>query len=331
VGHDIVAPDGNRYYPLGANVGAPLAFDWRGIADGHAADAVAWGWNTVRLTLVCTNIAPWDYVSNYGYPALLAEVGSIIKEYTAQKIVVMVECHDLSMEQGGTGDLNDPFIPQLDRFWTDMAKTYKNNPYVWFDANNEPPNDNVWVPLHRHFLNLVRAQGAENIYVADGPQAGEDAGWGGGPIMSDAQMGPALVAGQCNVLLSVHNYGARGDVPSWTAYINGIHAQNLAIVGGEFGYTIDGSSTAGGYQFNLDGANAQFAASPGLGVGMLWWHGTHGDNYSLKASGDAFYADGGPGANLSPAGQRLWNVAHAKPSLGRFTGDLRQSNCPSAG
>jgi mannan endo-1,4-beta-mannosidase len=331
VGHDIVAPDGTLFYPIGANVGMPLNFDWRGTVEGHSADALAWGWNTVRLTILCTNVASWDTVAQQGYPFLRSEIDGVVQEYTAKHIVVMIECHDLSIE-GSNGGLSDPLIPQLDRFWTDMARTYKSDPYVWFDANNEPPNDAVWTSLHQHFLNLVRAQGAQNIYVADGPQAGEDAGWNGGARMYDPSMGPNLDAGACNVLFSVHNYGGTAtDVQTWTAYVHAIHGAGLALIGGEFGYTIDGSSTAGSYQLNLEGATAQFQASPSLGVGMLWWHGTHGDNYSLKQSGDAFYADGGPSANLSPAGQRLWDIGHSKPSLGRFTGDLRQSNCPSAG
>jgi len=100
---------------------------------------------------------------------------------------------------------------------------------------------------------------------------------------------------------------------------------------GEFGYTVDGSSTAGSYRQNLNGALSTFNLAPSFGVGLLWWHATHGDNYALKQSGNAFYSDGGPSANLSPAGQRLWNVSHAKPNLGHFTGDLRQSHCASAG
>ena len=79
----------------------------------------------------------------------------------------------------------------------------------------------------------------------------------------------------------------------------------------------------------MRGADSVFDIAPSKGIGMLWWHATHGDGFSLKANGKAFY-DGGPSANLSPGGQRLWDIGHNPPDLGAFTGDLRRSNCTSA-
>jgi hypothetical protein len=61
-----------------------------------------------------------------------------------------------------------------------------------------------------------------------------------------------------------------------------------------------------------DGVNAVLALAIPKSIGALWWNATHGDNYSLKASGNAFYADGGAGSNLSRAGQRFWTLSHAK-------------------
>jgi mannan endo-1,4-beta-mannosidase len=326
VGHQVVAPDGNGYYPVGANVGIPGYFDWRGVANGHASDAVAWGWNTVRLTILCTDVvAP---------PPSDGAIASLVQEYTAKKIVVVIGCWDMTMNNQGDGtSLSDPTVLKLDAFWTRMAQQYKTNPYVWFNAENEPYwTDNAgWVAFQDHFLHLVRAQGAENIFVADVMNAGNDAGWGGARFVYDPSMGPAVSAGQCNVLFSMHNYGGVDDTITASVYWQNVASANLPEMVGEFGYTVDGSSTAGSYRQNLNGALSTFNLAPNFGVGMLWWHATHGDNYSLKQSGNAFYADGGSSSNLSPAGQRLWNVGHAKPNLGRFTGDLRQSHCASAG
>jgi len=44
-------------------------------------------------------------------------------------------------------------------------------------------------------------------------------------------------------------------------------------------------------------------------VGALWWHASHGDNYSLKADGNAFW-HGGNGAGLSEGGRQLWDFTH---------------------
>jgi hypothetical protein len=128
----------------------------------------------------------------------------------------------------------------------------------------------------------------------------------------------------------MHDYGGVDDTIGSSNYWDQVHAANLAMVVGEFGDTIDGTSNAGSYQQNVNGANAVFSAAASKGIGMLWWHATHGDNYSLKNSGNAFYADGGDAANLSPAGTRLWAAAHPAPTPAKFTGNLRASGCASA-
>jgi len=321
VGTDIVAPDGTQFLPLGANVGTTLNFDWRGTGNGHSSDALAWGWNTVRLTIYCTSTADFSIWHRDGYDALLATVDNFITEYTSKHIVVMVECHDWFANQGDT-----------DRFWTDMATRYRANPYVWFNAMNEPEwNDNAqWLNLQQHYLGLIRAQGAENVFVADVMNSGNDAGWDGALPVYDPSMGPTLRTGQCNVLFSMHDYGGVDNTIGSSNYWDRVHAANLAMVVGEFGETIDGTSNAGSYQLNVNGANDVFSAAGSKGIGMLWWHATHGDNYSLKNNGDAFYADGGDSANLSPAGARLWAAAHPAPTPPKFTGDLRASGCASA-
>jgi mannan endo-1,4-beta-mannosidase len=321
VGSDIVGPDGNKFYPIGANVGMTSNFDWRGTAEGHVADAVAWGWNTVRLTIYCTSTYSFSIRKSAGPDALWAKIDSVVKEYTGMGIVVMIECHDAASNR-----------TEATQFWTDAANRYKGNPYVWFNAENEPTwNDNAqWLSLQQHYLRAIRATGAENIFVADVQNSGNDAGWDGARPVYDPSMGPELVRDQCNVLFDQHEYGGVDDSIGAAAYWDNVHEAGLAMLVGEFGYKGSSASDAGAERQNLNGANSVFEVGPKKAVGMLWWHATHGDGYSLKASGNAFYADGGPGANLSPGGQRLWDIGHNPPALGRFTGSLSKSNCPSA-
>jgi mannan endo-1,4-beta-mannosidase len=320
VGKDIIDPTGNKYYPMGANVGIQGGFDWQGTADGHADDSLAWGWNTVRLTVYCTDGASWMPRATLGYQGFLNKVDSFVQEYSSKKIVTMIECHDALDNTS-----------EIDQFWGDIATKYKNNPYVWFNAGNEPYwNENAaWVTFQRKYLNLVRSKGAENIFVADALNAGNDAGWDGALPLYDNTIGPALASGQCNVLFSLHAYGGTALNFGTTAYINSVQSKNMALVVGEFGYTIDNSSTAGTYADNLAGATDVFNLAPGKGVGMLWWHATHGDNYSLKNDGSAFY-NGGNANNLSNGGQKVWNIGHNKPVLGSFGGRYADSNCTSA-
>jgi hypothetical protein len=329
VGKDIGDLNGNKFYPFGANVGIAGALNWKGIANGHVADAVAWGWNTVRLNIMCTRMDPWVRINQVSYDPFVKEVDQFVQEYTSQKIVVIFTCHDLTAEEPPLL-VTDRTLRELDRFWIDAAIRYKNNAYVWFNINEPIWTGNAqWLSLQRHFLKLLRDQGAENIYVADIMNSGQDAGWDGARKVFDPSMGPALSAGQCNVLFGIHAYGGIGDNAAHAGYLDSVAAQNLPLVTGEMGYPLGAQpDSLSGIGQSVMGANAMFDLGPQRGIGLIWWHATH-DGMPLKASGNAFYADGGPGLGLSPAGQRLWQIGHNKPNLGLFTGDLRQSNCPS--
>ena len=320
VGSDIVAPDGHKFYPIGANVGMTSNFDWEGTGEGHVADAVAWGWNTVRLTIYCTPAYSFSIWKAAGYDALWAKVDAFVQEYTGQGLVVMIECHDAAADRAAA-----------DRFWKDAATRYRDNQYVWFNPENEPTwNDNVeWLRLQKHYLDLIRSTGSENIFVADVQNSGNDAGWDGAKPVDSESMGPELVKGQCNVLFSHHEYGGVDDSIGAAKYWDNVHDAGLAMIVGEFGYKLAPGDDPSGYAQHVRGADSVFDIAPSKGIGMLWWHATHGDGFSLKANGKAFY-DGGPSANLSPGGQRLWDIGHNPPDLGAFTGDLRRSNCTSA-
>lgn len=121
-------------------------------------------------------------------------------------------------------------------------------------------------------------------------------------------MGPTVLAHDPDhaVLFSQHNYAGYCDAAGEGAYLDAMHRANLAVVIGEFGYTDDGSSTAGDYQHNHDCALANFAAAPARGVGLLAWNGTHGDHYALRTGSQPFYGT----TSLTDYGQRLWNVTH---------------------
>ena len=320
VGPDIVTPNRQKFYPVGANIGIKDNFDWRGTGEGHSSDALAWGWNTVRLTILCTPHSSFSVWAAQGYDALWQQVDAFVHEYTSHGIVVIIECHD------AVDDQND-----ADRFWHDAAVRYRENPYVWFNAANEPTwnNNTEWLRIQRHYLDLIRSTGAENIFVADVQNAGNDAGWGGALPVYDPAMGPSLVKGQCNVLFSQHEYGGVDDSIGAGAYWDNVHRADLAMIIGEFGYKLSPGDDPGAYQQNRTGADSVFEVAPTKGIGMLWWHATHGDDYSLKANGNAFY-DGGPSAGLSDGGQRLWDIGHNPPVLGAFKGDIARSGCTSA-
>jgi mannan endo-1,4-beta-mannosidase len=345
VGSDIVGPDRKIFRPLGANVGVPGSFDWRGKAEGHSADAQAWGWNTVRLNMTCSNQASYSVRYKDGYAAVLSRIAEVVAEYTAKKIVVIVACHDpYSKIYAGAGkndvrlaantstkdsaDVGKTYQQQMDGFWRDMAVRYKSNPYVWFNFWNEPfGNDNAdFVSMNTHFYDLVRSVGAENLVVADLMNSGNDAAANGAKHIYDPSMGPALDAGKCNILFSLHAYGWGNDKAGYQRLFDDMRRDKLALVVGEFGYKLNAPVT----DASRTAATAMFDLAPEDGVGMLVWHATFGDNFSLKKSGDAFYADGGDGSALSPLGQSMWSLGHATSAPKAFSGQLSDSRCPSA-
>lgn len=348
VGRDIVDPDGNIFYPVGANVAVRQGqyetgyiFNWNGTATGHANDAKAWGWNIVRTNLIC---------QPPGSPTvaeLNAGIDAFIDEYTAKKIVVMVDCHDVT---GKNYSASSSQIQALYPFWDRLARKYKDNPYVWFNMFNEPSTGKApadvdnWMALQRDALARLRAIAPNNVFVADIP------GWGQG-VSTFTGSNPVtnLGAGQCNVLYAWHAYGALtedgpfGTYADWgdeaaslrnhRAVLSYIRDHNIPVVIGELGDPLTlNEGTAGMPIWNRNGARAVMTAAPEYGVGMLWWHAT-GDSgifltYSLMADRhQAPWSAATTGAGLSDGGQRFWNVSKHAPNLGRFTGDLSRSNC----
>lgn len=282
-GGKIHSPNGSVFVPIGANVGTASNFDWKGVADGNSAAAVKWGWNTVRLNVVFAPLfAPTA--------TTIGHVESIADEYTAKGIVVIVTSHD-ALDSSTQAIVNQSF--------TTLATKYKSNPRVWFDGNNEPQLNTTaeWVSLQKGYLNLVRAAGDPSIVVGDAIADAEDAGWDPG-FLKDYAGG----VGGANFVVDIHNYGSYVTGPDYVSHMNVIQSAGLAVFTGETGYQI------GEVNGHTDGTNASFSAFHS-GFGVLAWHGTHGDGYTLMADGGPFY-EHTDGTGLSAFGASLWALGH---------------------
>lgn len=350
VGRDIVDPDGNIFVPMGANVAVRqggfeegYAFNWNGTATGRVDDVLAWGWNTVRPTLICD-------VDGSGPSAdeLNAGIDAFIEEYTTRRVVVMVECHDITGDSLGP---TDPKVQALYEFWDRLATKWKDNPYVWFNTFNEPEGEATpaavenWMDLQRDALDRLRAIAPTSVFVADIPGAAQ----GVETFRGDASI-TRLGEGRCNVLYAWHSYGALGkdgvfgefadyddEAASFENHreaLEFLHDNDLPIVIGEVGdpLTLDEGS-AGQPIWNRHGARAVIELAPEYGTGLLWWHAT-GDSgvfltYSLMADREqAPWAAAATGEGLSDGGRRFWAASKNQPDRGRFTGDLSAGNCP---
>jgi endoglucanase len=148
------------------------------------------------------------------------------------------------------------------RFWTDVARTYKNHPAVIFDLYNEPHSVtwDLWLnggevdertgpgarqgpfmpvkyrtPGFRALLQAVRATGARNVVVVGGLDWSYD--------MSGFLKGYALADPHGNgILYANHCYPFKGDtVETWMRKIAAASAK-LPIVVSEFGAEEKGSN-----------------------------------------------------------------------------------------
>lgn len=309
----IYGPDGNEFVAVGANLGTYNWVSGNGTAAGKAAYALAWGWNCIRLNFLGTNQVSWSYLATRTLAQFLTYLDGIIAEYTALGIVVILEAHENPKTSGWpTLEIEDKLVT----FWAAAAEKWKGNPYVWYNPINEPAyRSDAWVGLYRKLSQPIRACGALAPILVDAPVSGQDGGtayaadcWYG----YDPRMARALDNWFGNVVLSPHLYGWFYSTPAQvTAYLNAIRASGVTPLIGEFGYTYNGTSTAGTYQQNYNGAQAVFSVAPALGVGALWWHGTHNDAYSLTADGTGFWnADPTVPTNTSDGGAKLWALTH---------------------
>ena len=295
---NIFGPDGKRFRAVGTGVGIEQAFDWRGrLPDYRALPALrGWGWNTVK---------PCTYAPEH-MPQTRSEanIDAIVREMTQQGIVVQIVSRDnsdrewFSYSEGAT-----------EAQWRRYAQRYQGNPHVWFNLANEPKEANGdWVRYHQRMIDTIRGEGAENMIVIDPPVAGQDVGpeYRGNAYFRD--LAPQL-RDVGHAVYSPHTYGwAKWQLSraSFIQWVKDHKAMGWPVVVGEFGWTADGSSTAGAYEANRNAGRVTFEAwDEGALDGLVLWHGTHGDMYSTQQNGNAFW-EGAHGQGLSELGQMMW-------------------------
>lgn len=330
-GTKIYTPSGQEFIAVGANIGLDFKSEL-GPAEGHATDAKTWGWNMIRLQVQHAdnffNGAPPAIIKNR--QALYDRLDNVINEYTSKGIVMLIDPHSIYTAN------TQYFLDETEKFVTDMAAKYKDNPYVWFGTVNEPREFNMpWTATQDRLVNAIRSQGAQNVIVIDPPTWGQDIGpsasWAfpNARFSYEAPFTPYLINKYGNIVLGHHNYGALYDDTSdgtngtqdrrYSSYISKVHAAGIPLITTEFGFTYNKSSTTGSnaYVVNRRAALAVFTTNPQKGVGVLAWNGLHADNYNFKkktitnsdgttkTTSTSFYD---PDGELTELGQRLWNL-----------------------
>ena len=333
VDSNIVDPDGNLFVSVGVN-GAikvtdyPYVFEGgNGGLNGRVESIQAWGWNTVRATLVCAN--------EDGEPSINEVADGIdetVQELTAAGIVVILACHDAT---GSDLQLDSELDLAVRQFWDRVVPRYQSNPYVWFNFYNEPHgrfDPESWVKLHRFYYDRYRTRGVENIMVFDLPNFGQ-----GVDLVADNEFADEL-GRACNTLFGWHGWGALSGRQATKEEYNNLAGilleRGLAVAITEAGVPQPlNAGTAGEPEWNESGYYAALEVAETWPIGLLWWHGT-GDTsnelfYPLKADKSGFWTSNNSGA-LTRAGASFWEHSHQERAVEQFSGDLTDSACPSS-
>ena len=171
-GSKILDPAGNEFIPLGGNMNG-YKWGWVNETNQHVNSFVnEWNFNAMRLNCYIKgyhrDAEYWEYGDFKGTWNINNDMDAIIKAYTDQGVVVMIDAHDWTgkgidvvgqdlYDKDGDriGDnsgetLENPFTDLggkttyssqyeiLVDFFSYFAEKYKDNPYVWLNPMNEP-------------------------------------------------------------------------------------------------------------------------------------------------------------------------------------------------
>ena len=310
-GTKIIAPnDGKEFLIKGVNVNGPGWVFERDTLQDVELITDAWQFNTVRL---CATIG-WHWAQNNN-----SDLDGIIYAFTSKNVVVMLELHDWTgIYPGEEGyDIENgvkwiPSILELKEYWVDIARRYKNNPYVWFNIMNEPGSDNskqsadLWLKIHGEIIEAIRKAGAGNIIVLDEHGWGQGSGYYGGKSSYDSaiiRMGPELNKKYDNLVYSLHVYDAwRDGKLRFDDYFRDAKELGLCVILGEFGVGKD--------DLGLHNAvKGMYNSAIPNNIGRIYW--AWDDSFPLTYDGKGAgwtidRTDGEKPGNLTWIGELIW-------------------------
>lgn len=319
-GPHILAPDGSKFVPIGANVGVRMvpwnpptyAYTAQGYtATGHVQDALDWGWNLIRVNV---DTSPPAAV---GFPATVAGVQDAIDEYTAKGIVVMPASHSMTGKNWPTD--HDEYV-QAQKFWEAILRRNPDNPYLWVNYVNEPFTKSApmeqWLDTGNELYRRTREL-TDSMFVYEVPGWSQQLDW----LVTEEQWGQRFLEGKSNVVLAWHNYGAMGTAEYMTETAQKAVDAGLPVIVTEFGYDWRGDRhNSSGVEDEKTGGLWTFDNAGTFGFGAVYWHGTNTSKYDeihcLRHGGKgAWYSHSV--AQLSDAGHRLLALGTTPPSFPR--------------
>ena len=330
-----ILKDGTPFTVKGVNVAGLNWVDNREVTQDASLIADKWKFNAIRVcNLIKVTNNPWtQYTTNN-------DLDRIVNTFTAKNVVVVMSLHGLIGLYANAS--TSPTISEVSNHFKDLAIRYKNNPYVWFDLQNEPgsqtwPENNGadWIALHQRLIKDIRDQGANNIIFVEGSGYGQEGGnWDGSTPPDGASAilsyGDQLLSfggtSYNNIVFSLHLYEKWGYETSdpnesgfssdakIAGFLAKIQNKGYAFVIGEYG-SFNNRTT-------MRATQSMFRALQNHPhVGRMVWQWTGGDSNDLT-NWDQYYSWSGSGwgitppdgtrpTNLSPLGALVWDDNHA--------------------
>ena len=271
----IIGPDGQSFTAKGVNDGVQQA-----VNDQGAMLQALPGLNMVRLN---ANLANGDTP---------AQVQQVIDAYTAKGIVVEVEDHTSSGNEGNDNSnvVSGQDLIKEENWYSQIAAANVNNPYVWFGTANEPnnpANQQGVVDQEVGIYNAIRNTGNNNMVEMELQQ---------GVYAAPLQANPAAFANMTNIAFDAHFYGWEAnnstDQNTVNQALNSMVQQaqtvksaqgTVPVVIGEYG------NSGTGYSIDPNGQQVVDAVTgSGLGSDAWQWYqygngsGANADNNSVS-------------------------------------------------
>ena len=321
VGSKIYDPSGKEFIVKGVNVNG-YAWMWdRDVTVDVDSIVDVWKFNMIR---VCCLIMP-DSLPAVAVKTDNSDFEKIVHAFTSRGVVVMFEAHDRTGRYFEGADLTT-----LVNWHKDLANKFKDNPYVWYNVQNEPSNDTSqpqkWLDVHRAVISALRDDiKTDSIIVCDGWLYGQDFGYmddatvivpeGNSAILSLGQQVITFNSKTCpNIIFSAHVYELYNPQPARvTDYCDRVLAKNLCLIFGEYG-SVNNSNT-------LPGTRNMMAAAVPRNIGRaVWaWYGADGNDLTTTTNGGGFYVDSVTSpTNLTELGRITWDDNHRTETLAQL-------------
>ncbi|MBD2201589.1 cellulase family glycosylhydrolase [Calothrix sp. FACHB-1219] len=306
IGNKIYDPNGKEFVIKGVNVNGPNWY-WDRDTINDLWAIKLWKFNTIRInTLLKPDYQPKDkYTSSKANP----DLHKIIDTFTKEKIVCIIELHDMTGSY--FSNTSDPSLSEVVAYYQTLAARYINNPYVWFNIQNEPgPISNQWLTLHKEVIKYIRALGSTNIVICDGAFWGQEVGeWNNNSVKSTNSAfltyGKILLESYENIVFSFHAYDQWNySVWKMEEYIKRVLELGLCLIIGEYSQwnNIDTTPAAK--------IAIQLANKYRLGRIFWAWEGRDNGDLTTRWNGGGWAidkVDGSKPTNLNELGLLIWD------------------------